>query len=96
MVVFGGTDNNGITTSLWLRKLDSLEAKPLTGTGGGLPFWSPDSKSVAYFSQGKLWRTEIAGGQPTVLCDATYATGGDAWSQSGIIIFGGGAGVGLL
>ena len=36
---------------LWLRRLDSASAEPLAGTdGAAAPFWSPDSRSVAFFS----------------------------------------------
>ena len=42
---------------LWLRHLDSLEARPLLGTeGANLPFWSPDSKSIAFVANYKLQR----------------------------------------
>src|SRR6476646_7015063 len=40
---------------LWLRALGSFEARPLMGTDGGLqPFWSPDSRSIGFFANGKL------------------------------------------
>jgi serine/threonine protein kinase len=56
---------------LWLRPLDSSVARPLDGTEGAtFPFFSPDSKSIAFFQGGKLKRTEIAGGSVQVLCDA--------------------------
>jgi serine/threonine protein kinase len=36
---------------LWLRWLDATEAQPLAGTeGASYPFWSPDSRSVAFFA----------------------------------------------
>ncbi len=40
---------------LWLRPLDTLEGRRLAGTDGAdFPFWSPDDRSVAFFSAGKL------------------------------------------
>jgi eukaryotic-like serine/threonine-protein kinase len=86
-LVFGaGTQ---VTGPLWLRPLDSLSARPLRGTEGGVfPFWSPDSKSIAFFAGGKLKRSDIAGGAPQVLCDAArvFESGG-TWSRDGIIVF---------
>ncbi len=38
---------------LWLRSLDSPEARPLDGTeGAGQPFWSPDSRFIAFAAPG--------------------------------------------
>ena len=34
----------------------------------GRPFWSPDSKSLAFVAGGKLKRIEVAGGSPITLC----------------------------
>jgi Tol biopolymer transport system component len=35
---------------LWVRALDSLEAKPLSGSDyASWPFWSPDSLSIGFF-----------------------------------------------
>ncbi len=51
--------------SLWLRPLDSLAARALPGTEGAIyPFWSPDSRALAFFAQGKLKKIEVSGGPP--------------------------------
>ena len=37
--------------TLWMRSLDTAEAKPLPGTQGARrPFWSPDSRSIGFFA----------------------------------------------
>jgi Tol biopolymer transport system component/predicted Ser/Thr protein kinase len=91
-LVFGAR-RGSTTPSLWLRPLDSLAARPLPGTeGGNFPFWSPDSKSIAFFADGKLKRVEPAGGAPLVLCDHeedVAASVGGTWNRDGIILFGG-------
>lgn len=86
MLVFGGTGLEG-SPHLWVRALGSLEPQLLEGTdGASYPFWSPDSRSVGFFSQGKLKRVDVAGGSPLALCDAPFARGG-SWSQKGVIVF---------
>jgi len=72
---------------LWLRRLDSEEARPLPGTDyPQYPFWSPDSKSLGFFAGGKLRRLDVAGGSPKDLADAPQGYGG-AWNAAGTIIF---------
>jgi serine/threonine protein kinase len=76
-------------TQLWVRPLDSSTAQALAGTGGAtLPFWSPDSRSIAFFANGKLKRIDVAGGSVLTLADAPFPRGG-SWSPRGVIIFGG-------
>jgi eukaryotic-like serine/threonine-protein kinase len=85
-LVFVVTDATGRTV-LYLRALDSLAAQPLAGTeGGGLPFWSPDSREIGFFAGGKLKKIDISGGQPVTLADAPVPRGG-SWNQHGVIIF---------
>ncbi len=74
---------------LWVRPLDSLTAQPLAGTEGAMfPFWSPDSRSVGFFAQGKLKKIDASGGPPQTLCDAGLGRGG-SWSREGAIVFAG-------
>jgi len=81
--------------SIWIRPMDSLSARELTGTeGASYPFWSPDSKSLAFFSRGKLLRVEAADGVPRAICDAVNTRGG-SWGTDGTIVFAPTAGAGL-
>jgi Tol biopolymer transport system component len=95
-VVFAASSGSGVRL-LWLRQLDSLEARPLPGTeGANLPFWSPDSKSIAFIADLKLKRLDLQGGAPLVLCDASesnVAPAGGAWNRNGVILIGGTAGL---
>jgi len=73
--------------SIWIRPLGSLQATALAGTEGALQlFWSPDSRSIGFFADGKLKRVEASGGPPQVLADAPAPTGG-SWSRDGVILF---------
>ncbi|MGI8783342.1 MAG: protein kinase domain-containing protein [Acidobacteriota bacterium] len=75
-------------TLLWLRTLDSVKAQPLAGTdGASLPFWSPDSRFIGFFANGKLKKVEFSGGSPQTLCDVTFEPRGGAWSKEGTIVF---------
>jgi serine/threonine protein kinase len=87
MVVFSAQRDGVAEASLWLRRLDSLDARELPGTERGTyPFWSPDSNYVAFFAGDKLKRIDVSAGPPQVLCDARVA-GGGSWSKEGVILF---------
>ncbi|HEV8132512.1 MAG TPA: protein kinase [Acidobacteriota bacterium] len=74
-------------TMLWVRPLDSLSAQLLTGTEGAtFPFWSPDSRHLAFFAAGKLKKVEASGGPPQTICDAARGRAG-TWSRDGVILF---------
>ena len=72
---------------LLLRPLNELEAKPIPGTDDATyPFWSPDSREIAFFAHGKMKKIAATGGPPVTLCDAAEPRGG-SWSRDGTIIF---------
>jgi Tol biopolymer transport system component/tRNA A-37 threonylcarbamoyl transferase component Bud32 len=72
---------------IWVRALDSLQAQPLAGTeNASYPFWSPDSRSIGFFTLDKLKKIAVNGGPAQALCDAPVGRGG-AWSRDGIIVF---------
>ncbi len=77
--------------SLWLRPLGSLTAQPLPGTEGvfGLPFWSPDSRSLGFADGGELRKLDLAGGAPQTLCKlpAGISIFGGTWNRDGVILF---------
>lgn len=72
---------------LWLRPLATTTAQPLAGTDGALyPFWSPDGRSIGFFSDGRLKRIDLGGGGPQTVAAATGARGG-TWNADGVILF---------
>jgi Tol biopolymer transport system component len=73
--------------SIWIRPLGSLQSTAIAGTEDALQlFWSPDSRSIGFFADGKLKRIEASGGPPHVLADAPNPSGG-SWSRNGVILF---------
>jgi len=71
---------------LWIRPIDALTAQPLPGTDdASYPFWSPDSRFVAFFAQQKLQKIAASGGPPQTLCNGNGR--GGAWNQDGTIVF---------
>jgi eukaryotic-like serine/threonine-protein kinase len=78
---------------LWIRPLDSLEARPLPGSdwaGVNPPpfFWSSDSQYVVFDGGGNLKKIGISGGQAQTLCDAGGFVVGGSSNREGVIIFG--------
>jgi Tol biopolymer transport system component len=72
---------------LWLRPLGSLTTRPLPGTNHAMwPFWSPDSRFIAFFAEGKLKKVDLAGSPAVTLCEAAEGRSG-SWSQDGTLIF---------
>ena len=72
--------------AIFLRRLDSTELQELVGTEGAVwPFWSPDSRYVGFFANGKVSKVAVLGGSPQVLGDAPG--GGATWNADGTILF---------
>jgi eukaryotic-like serine/threonine-protein kinase len=85
-LAFTVVDTLGVTR-LCIRALDSFSSQLLAGTENAiLPFWSPDSRSLAFFAGGKLRKVPAEGGTPEVICDAPNGRGG-SWNRNGMIIF---------
>jgi len=89
-----GTDE----PQLYLRNLNSFEAKAVPGSTGSLhhdPFFSPDGKWVAFFAQGQLKKVEVAGCSPIKIAAIVLPFGG-SWSDDDTIVFVGALNSGLL
>ena len=85
-LVFVANDSSG-KSRLYLRAFYRPDAHVLDGTeGAGDPFWSPDSRFIGFFAQGKLKKIPLAGGPPQEVCAVAAAAGG-TWSRHGVILF---------
>jgi Tol biopolymer transport system component len=82
---------------LWVRPLNSIEAQPLPGTeGASNPFWSSDSRYIAFGAASQILKTVDASGGPTqTLCEgcANNILGVGTWNAEGTILLGSLAGV---
>jgi Tol biopolymer transport system component/tRNA A-37 threonylcarbamoyl transferase component Bud32 len=78
---------------VWVRDLRSLEDRPLHGTEIGQaappPFWSPDSRFIAYDAGGTLKKIDVSGGLAQTLCELRQPAVGGSWNREGVILFGG-------
>jgi eukaryotic-like serine/threonine-protein kinase len=86
-LAFVATDSKSGRGKLYVRPLNSTSTQELAGTEDAqYPFWSPDSSSIAFYSQSKLKKIEAGGGPVLALADVADGRGG-AWSSEGVIIF---------
>lgn len=78
---------SGPRARLWIRDLNATESREIPSTEGAFdPFWSPDSRSIAFFVLGKLKRATMDPGPVTTICEAADGRGG-TWNRDGIIVF---------
>ncbi len=70
---------------LGLRYLNQTKTTVLPGTENASdPFFSPDSQSIGFLSNGKLKKTLLVGGAPAILCNSTELRGA-TWAENGYI-----------
>jgi eukaryotic-like serine/threonine-protein kinase len=90
-LAFGATDVNGVRR-LWVRRLDELSSRALPGTEDArYPFWSPDGRSLGFFTFQELKRVETDGGRARPLANVVNGKGG-TWNEDGVIVFAPGTG----
>ncbi len=72
---------------LWLRSLEGGSARAMAGTDGAeYPFWSPDGRSVGFFTESKLMRIDAESGFAQTVANSAGGLGG-AWNRDGVILF---------
>jgi len=86
-IAFVGIDPQGRRT-VYVRPLNAFDATQLPGTEGvQRPFWSPDSRQLAFFANGQLKKIAVTGGPTQLLC--TFPGGSDGSWGEGVILFDG-------
>jgi Tol biopolymer transport system component len=88
LLAYGMTDQDGVD-QIWIRPLDSFDSYPLGGSIGALyPFWSPDSRHLGFFQDGRLRRIEIDTGRAQTITDKrAFYPRGACWTTSDQILF---------
>jgi Tol biopolymer transport system component len=79
-----------LTTRLYVRAMDGLEARPIPGTEGGAnPFFSPDGQRIGFITNaGKLVTVPLSGGAPVSLADVRFpGFSGASWGSQGLVAF---------
>jgi Tol biopolymer transport system component len=73
--------------ALWVRSLENGESRKLARTAGATyPFWSPDGRSLGFFTDERLKRVDLESGAIRDLAPAPDGRGG-TWSESGTILY---------
>ncbi len=81
---------------IYLRRLESLEARHIEGSEGAhTPFFSPDGEWIGFVKDRTLFRAAVSGGAPLQISDIGEAPRGVDWSGDGLV-FSGGSSTGLF
>jgi serine/threonine protein kinase len=91
MVVFSAVPKANEPPILLLRRIGSLDFTAITGSQNGLlPFWSPDSRSIAFWDAAskELKVVDEISSRPRVICN-TSSEGfqGGTWNNDGVVVF---------
>ncbi len=88
-LVYTAQDAQGVR--LWVHSLETGVARPLADvaafTAETAPFWSPDSRSIAFISDGRLQKIDVQQtSRVTVVATTPSPGGGGTWSRDGTIL----------
>lgn len=87
-VAFLAMPLDGSQRRIYLRSLDSFDAQEVPDTvDGSMPFWSPDSRFLGFFQDGKIWAVEAGGKSARRVVTATPYAVAACWAPDGTIIF---------
>ena len=87
LLVYQGNPPDG-ERGLYVRPLDGSTVTRLENTeGAGSPFFSPDGKWLGFFTNGKLLKIPIAGGNAVTIADPAARGAGVHWSDDGYVYY---------
>ena len=86
-VAFVASGADGIAT-LWVSSLETAQATEIADSAGAIsPFWSADSRWIAFFSRGQLLKVEPGGAGVQKLADVFQNGRGGAWNANDDILY---------
>ena len=89
-LAFLATGSDG-TIRVWVRDMESLVERilpdALVGQAAPPPFWSPDSRFIAFDAGGKLKKIDRSGGLAETIADVPNPVVGGSWNRDGVVVF---------
>ncbi|MBK9243217.1 MAG: serine/threonine-protein kinase [Acidobacteria bacterium] len=103
-LAFSASSKAAEADQLWIRRLDSMEVLPVPGTLSTpdanqpqSPFWSPDSRQLAFFVQtgleagglsraSRLLTADMTGGGVRKICDLPSNNASGTWNSEGVLL----------
>ncbi|HEX4914782.1 MAG TPA: hypothetical protein VFV51_12535, partial [Vicinamibacterales bacterium] len=77
---------SGPNESLWIHSFETGEARAIPNSqDAGMPFWSPDSRAIAFRLGGGLRRVDLSASAAQTLCECPGS--GGSWNRDGVILF---------
>ena len=77
-----------IDNELWVRPLDSPVPRRIENSVAAiLPFFSPDSRRLGFFTNDRMWIVPVSGGRPQAVCNVESVRGA-TWNSDDLILFG--------
>lgn len=74
--------------AIWVRSLSDVSPRRLPGTESAVnPFWSPDSRWIAFYADDKLKKTPASGGAVQVITETLSDLFGATWGKDDTILF---------
>ena len=74
--------------ALWVRGLTDATPRRFAGTeGAARPFWSPDSRLIAFAADGRLKKVDADGGTIQTICVCVTELMGGTWGANDVIVF---------
>jgi serine/threonine protein kinase len=73
---------------LWVRALDSLEARPLAeASASGALVWSADGRFLVFSGSGQTRKADLLAGTVQTLCSACPNIMGGGWNRDGVLLY---------
>ena len=85
-VAFTGTGGSE-KVGLYLRPTNKIEATRIRAEESSSPFFSADSKWLAFWSNDKLWKVPVEGGTPEPICAVAGGLRGASWGDDNAIVY---------